>query len=74
MISNLLNSKVLTTQLNMGAVELVDPSYNLAIGDYGLGLMGEFLEDARDEEQTKLPTAPLFDLHIRGALQTPCKM
>ena len=58
-ISNL-NSKVLTTQLNMGAVELVDPSYNLAIGAFGLGLMGGFLEDARDEEQNKLPTAPLF--------------
>ena len=49
-----------TTQLKMGAVELVDPSYNLAIGAFGLGLLGGVLEDARDGEQNKLPTAPLF--------------
>uniref|UniRef100_A0A7S3QJM8 Uncharacterized protein n=1 Tax=Chaetoceros debilis TaxID=122233 RepID=A0A7S3QJM8_9STRA len=44
-----------STELNM--IDLVDPSYNLAIGAFGVGLAGGFLEDVRDEEGEKLLTA-----------------
>lgn len=44
-----------STKLNM--MDLVDPSYNLAIGAFGVGLAGGFLEDVRDEEGEKLLTA-----------------
>ena len=47
------------TGLNMG-VELVDPSYNLAIGAFGVGLAGGFLENLRDKEGEKLLTAKPF--------------
>ena len=40
-----------------GPLELVDPSYNLAIGAFGVGLAGGFLEDIRDENNEKLLTA-----------------
>lgn len=47
------------TQLN--AVEFMDPSYNLAIGAFGVGLLGGFLEDVRKpNSDEKLPTAPIF--------------
>eukprot|EP00536_Pseudo-nitzschia_multiseries_P010313 jgi/Psemu1/307180/fgenesh1_kg.309_\ len=46
--------------LEMGGVELVDPSYNLAIGAFGIGLAGGFLEDLRDENGEKLLTAKPF--------------
>lgn len=42
------------------ALELVDPSYNLAIGAFGIGLAGGFLEDLRDERGEKLLTAKPF--------------
>lgn len=42
------------------AVEFVEPSYNLAIGAFGVGLVGGFLEDVRTSEGAKLPTAKLF--------------
>ena len=48
-----------STALNMG-LELVDPSYNLAIGAFGIGLAGGFLEDLRDEDGEKLLTAKPF--------------
>ena len=48
-----------STALAMG-IELVDPSYNLAIGAFGVGLAGGFLEDLRDEEGEKLLTAKPF--------------
>mmetsp|Transcript_10515 Transcript_10515/g.12942 ORF Transcript_10515/g.12942 Transcript_10515/m.12942 type:complete len:230 (-) Transcript_10515:119-808(-) len=48
-----------TAPLNMSA-ELVDPSYNLAIGALGIGLAGGFLEDVRKANGDKLPTAKLF--------------
>lgn len=48
-----------TTSLAMG-MELVDPSYNLAIGAFGVGLAGGFLEDLRDDEGEKLLTAKPF--------------
>eukprot|EP00594_Rhizosolenia_setigera_P010361 CAMPEP_0178971746 /NCGR_PEP_ID=MMETSP0789-20121207/20510_1 /TAXON_ID=3005 /ORGANISM="Rhizosolenia setigera, Strain CCMP 1694" /LENGTH=165 /DNA_ID=CAMNT_0020658879 /DNA_START=151 /DNA_END=648 /DNA_ORIENTATION=+ len=41
-------------------MELVDPSYNLAIGAFGVGLTGGFLEDLRDKEGNKLLTAKPF--------------
>ena len=46
--------------LAMGGVELVDSSYNLAIGAFGIGLAGGFLEDLRDENGEKLLTAKPF--------------
>mmetsp|Transcript_22461 Transcript_22461/g.62578 ORF Transcript_22461/g.62578 Transcript_22461/m.62578 type:complete len:236 (-) Transcript_22461:633-1340(-) len=63
------STKVLTTatekthsssSLAMGGVELVDPSYNLAIGAFGIGLACGFLEDLRDESGEKLLTAKPF--------------
>jgi len=48
------------TSLEMGGLELVDPSYNLAIGAFGVGLAGGFLEDVRDDEGEKLLTAKPF--------------
>lgn len=42
------------------AIEFVDPSYNLAIGAFGVGLVGGVLEDVRNSEGVKLPTAKLF--------------
>jgi len=42
------------------AVELVDPSYNLAIGAFGVGLAGGFLEDVRKADGEKLPTSKIF--------------
>ena len=41
-------------------LELVDPSYNLAIGAFGVGLAAGFLEDLRDGEGEKLLTAKPF--------------
>ena len=41
-------------------VEFIDPSYNLALGAFGVGLVGGFLEDLRDQENEKLITAKLF--------------
>jgi hypothetical protein len=51
-----------TTSLSMtgGIVELVDPSYNLAIGTFGIGLIAGFLEDLRDGNNDKLLTAKPF--------------
>lgn len=46
-------------------LELIDPSYNLAIGAFGIGLAGGFLEDLRDERGEKLLTAkPLGALAV----------
>lgn len=42
------------------ALELVDPSYNLAIGAFGIGLAAGFLEDLRDGAGEKLLTAKFF--------------
>uniref|UniRef100_A0A7S2EP19 Lipoprotein n=1 Tax=Trieres chinensis TaxID=1514140 RepID=A0A7S2EP19_TRICV len=42
------------------SVDLVDPSYNLAIGAFGIGLAGGFLEDVRGSNGDKLPTAKIF--------------
>ncbi|CAM9277167.1 unnamed protein product [Heterosigma akashiwo] len=42
------------------AVELVDPSYNLAIGAFGVGLIGGLLEDIKGDDGEKLPTAKIF--------------
>eukprot|EP01083_Nonionella_stella_P152050 486859_1 len=44
-----------STELNM--IDLIDPSYNLAIGAFGVGLAGGFVEDVRDAEGEKLLTA-----------------
>ena len=41
-------------------VDFVDPSYNLALGAFGVGLLGGFLEDIRDNNDRKLVTAKLF--------------
>jgi len=49
-----------TMSLGMGGLDLVEPSYNLAIGAFGVGLAGGFLEDLRDEEGSKLLTAKPF--------------
>ena len=43
-----------------GGIEFIDPSYNLALGSFGVGLVGGFLEDVRNSEGTKLVTAKLF--------------
>mmetsp|Transcript_21168 Transcript_21168/g.29655 ORF Transcript_21168/g.29655 Transcript_21168/m.29655 type:complete len:228 (-) Transcript_21168:368-1051(-) len=48
-----------TTSLGMG-IDFVDPSYNLAIGTFGIGLASGFLEDLRDGEGEKLLTAKPF--------------
>eukprot|EP00591_Stephanopyxis_turris_P001338 CAMPEP_0195527780 /NCGR_PEP_ID=MMETSP0794_2-20130614/29696_1 /TAXON_ID=515487 /ORGANISM="Stephanopyxis turris, Strain CCMP 815" /LENGTH=224 /DNA_ID=CAMNT_0040658775 /DNA_START=33 /DNA_END=707 /DNA_ORIENTATION=- len=52
-------ASVRTTQLHM-SMDLVDPSYNLAIGAFGVGLAGGFLEDIRKPDGDKLPTAKVF--------------
>ena len=52
-------TSISTTSLAMG-LELVDPSYNLAIGAFGVGLAGGFLEDLRDKKGEKLLTAKPF--------------
>jgi hypothetical protein len=46
--------------LYTGGVEFIEPSYNLAIGSFGVGLLGGFLEDVRNSEGVKLATAKLF--------------
>ena len=43
-----------------GVVEFIEPSYNLAIGAFGVGLVGGVLEDVRNSEGAKLVTAKLF--------------
>jgi len=43
-------------------LELVDPSYNLAIGAFVIGLGSGFLEDLRDKNDEKLLTAKPFGL------------
>jgi NIMA (never in mitosis gene a)-related kinase len=48
--------------LSMTGLELVDPSYNLAIGAFGIGLAAGFLEDLRDDAGEKLLTAKPFGL------------
>jgi len=45
-----------------GGLELVDPSYNLAIGTFVIGLGSGFLEDLRDKNNEKLLTAKPFGL------------
>lgn len=52
--------RVFTSRTSLSAVEFVDPSYNLAIGAFGVGLAGGFLEDLRDESGDKLLTAKPF--------------
>ena len=47
-----------STRLN--AVEFIEPSYNLAIGSFGVGLVSGALEDVRNSEGIKLPTAKIF--------------
>jgi hypothetical protein len=42
------------------SVDLVDPSYNLAIGAFGVGLVGGVLEDVKGKNGEKLITAKLF--------------
>lgn len=46
--------------LSATGLELVDPSYNLAIGAFGIGLAAGFLEDLRDGQGEKLLTAKPF--------------
>mmetsp|Transcript_27489 Transcript_27489/g.41603 ORF Transcript_27489/g.41603 Transcript_27489/m.41603 type:complete len:208 (-) Transcript_27489:37-660(-) len=48
-----------SSSLTMG-LELVDPSYNLAVGAFGVGLAGGFFEDLRDSKGEKLLTAKPF--------------
>jgi hypothetical protein len=50
----------IATKTSLSAMELVDPSYNLAIGAFGVGLAGGFLEDLRDDSGDKLLTAKPF--------------
>jgi len=42
------------------AVEFIEPSYNLALGSFGVGLAAGALEDVRNSEGIKLPTAKIF--------------
>ena len=49
-----------TGDSRLHAVEFVEPSYNLAIGSFGVGLLGGLLEDVRNNEGNKLPTAKFF--------------
>jgi len=50
-----------TSALSMApGFEVVDPSYNLAIGAFGIGLGMGFGEDLRDGEGEKLLTAKFF--------------
>ena len=51
-----------SSALGVAALELVDPSYNLAIGAFGIGLSAGFLEDLRDGEGEKLLTAKFFGI------------
>jgi Protein of unknown function (DUF3119) len=46
--------------LYASGVEFIEPSYNLAIGSFGVGLLGGVLEDVRNSEGAKLATAKLF--------------
>lgn len=48
------------SKLHLAGVEVIDPSYNLAIGAFGVGLLGGFLEDIKDGDGVKLPTAKIF--------------
>ena len=54
------NESTVTTSTSLNAIELVDPSYNLAIGAFGVGLSAGFLEDLRDNKGEKLLTAKPF--------------
>ena len=49
-----------STARQAALVDFVDPSYNLALGAFGVGLLGGFLEDIRDNNNNKLVTAKLF--------------
>mmetsp|Transcript_3890 Transcript_3890/g.4386 ORF Transcript_3890/g.4386 Transcript_3890/m.4386 type:complete len:262 (+) Transcript_3890:109-894(+) len=51
-----------STSLAAAGLELVDPSYNLAIGSFVIGLGSGFLEDLRDKNDEKLLTAKPFGL------------
>jgi Protein of unknown function (DUF3119) len=41
-------------------VEFIEPSYNLAIGSFGVGILGGVLEDVRNAQGVKLATAKIF--------------
>jgi Protein of unknown function (DUF3119) len=47
-------------RLHAGVVEFIEPSYNLAIGSFGIGLLGGVLEDVRNAQGVKLATAKIF--------------
>ena len=49
-----------SSKLQVTGLEIVDPSYNLAIGSFGVGLLGGVLEDIKGPDGTKLATAKLF--------------
>ena len=49
-----------SSALSAAGLELVDPSYNLAIGAFGIGLAAGVLEDLRDGDGEKLLTAKPF--------------
>ena len=49
-----------TSNTRLHAVEFVEPSYNLALGSFGVGLAAGALEDVRNSEGIKLPTAKIF--------------
>ena len=53
-------ARAFVSKTSLSAMELVDPSYNLAIGAFGIGLTSGFLEDVRDERGDKLLTAKPF--------------
>ena len=46
--------------LLLAGPEIIDPSYNLAIGSFGIGLVGGALEDTRSKDGVKLATAKFF--------------
>jgi len=61
-LSSSLSSTSLAAVVGGGGLELVDPSYNLAIGTFVIGLGSGFLEDLRDKNNEKLLTAKPFGL------------
>lgn len=59
--SSLVHTKQKSTKASLlMSMDLVDSSYNLAIGAFGVGLAGGVLEDIKSSDGIKLPTAKLF--------------
>lgn len=48
------------SKVQVTGLDIVDPSYNLAIGSFGVGLVAGVLEDIKGPDRAKLVTAKIF--------------